>query len=128
MDEYAVKAWTARIVIVAQRMQGLAVYNPGSVDEHFLRELAKLSMFDRGPLLAQEFLAKWGIALVVERHLTHTYIDGAALFGLDGRPVVGITLRHDRIDSFWRCLLHEMSHVALHLTLPISASLMTSRQ
>ena len=29
--------------------------------------------------------------------------------------MVGLTLRHDRIDSFWFCLLHELAHVGRHL-------------
>jgi len=31
------------------------------------------------------------------------------------RPVIGLTLRYDRIDNFWFCLLHELAHVGLHL-------------
>ena len=52
-----------------------------------------------------------GIPLVIERHLPRTYLDGAALRLGDGRPVVALTLRYDRIDSFWFCLLHELAHV-----------------
>ena len=33
----------------------------------------------------------------------------------DGRPVVGLSLRHDRIDNFWFCLLHELAHVGRHM-------------
>ena len=33
----------------------------------------------------------------------------------DGRPVIGLTLRYDRIDNFWFCLLHELAHVGLHM-------------
>ena len=32
----------------------------------------------------------------------------------DGRPVIGLTLRYDRIDNFWFCLLHELAHVGRH--------------
>lgn len=31
------------------------------------------------------------------------------------RPIVALTLRHDRIDNFWFALLHELAHVAKHL-------------
>ncbi|MBK6660356.1 MAG: hypothetical protein IPG43_20465 [Proteobacteria bacterium] len=48
-------------------------------------------------------------------HLPKTYLDGAALRLGDGRPVVGLTLRYDRIDNFWFCLLHELAHVGGHL-------------
>ena len=34
---------------------------------------------------------------------------------LNGKiPVIGLTLRHDRIDNFWFTLLHELSHLAKH--------------
>ena len=80
-----------------------------------LREVAKLSFFDEGPLLAREFLEKHGIHLIIERHLQKTYLDGAALLLEDSTPVVGLTLRYDRIDNFWFCLLHELAHIVLHL-------------
>jgi HTH-type transcriptional regulator/antitoxin HigA len=115
MDDHAVIAWTARVLILATRVRDLRPYVAGTVDEGFLREVARLSWFERGPLLARELLAKRGIALVTERHLPRTYIDGAAMLSRDGRPVIGLSLRHDRIDSFWFCLVHELSHVALHL-------------
>ena len=35
----------------------------------------------------------------------------------DGNPVIALTLRHDRIDNFWFCLLHELAHVSRHLSL-----------
>ena len=64
---------------------------------------------------AREFLAGHGIALRVERHLPKTHLDGAAL-RLPGKPpVIGLTLRHDRIDNFWFCLLHELAHLGRHL-------------
>lgn len=34
----------------------------------------------------------------------------------DGRPVIGLTLRHDRADNFWFCLFHELAHIKLHLS------------
>jgi HTH-type transcriptional regulator/antitoxin HigA len=29
-------------------------------------------------------------------------------------PVIGMTLRFDRLDNFWFVLMHELAHVALH--------------
>jgi HTH-type transcriptional regulator/antitoxin HigA len=29
-------------------------------------------------------------------------------------PVIGLTLRHDRLDNFWFTLLHELGHIFLH--------------
>ena len=53
--------------------------------------------------------------LVVERHLQQTYLDGAAMLSEEGFPIIGMTLRHNRIDNFWFVLFHEIAHVYLHL-------------
>lgn len=114
MDRHALAAWTLRIVI-----RGLDSpahkYVKGSVTQEFMREVAQLSWSSRGPLLAQEFLQKHGIVLVVERHLPGTHLDGAAVMATPNRPVIGLTIRHDRVDNFWFCLMHELAHLSLHL-------------
>jgi len=89
-------------------------YDGGTVTDAWLKDLTKLSRFEQGPRLAQEFLADAGIALVFEDHFEKTYLDGAAM--LDGtRPVIALTLRHDRLDNYWFALLHELIHVQKHL-------------
>jgi len=115
MDKYAIASWTARIIIFATENPPPVKYAAGTVDLKLMQELVKLSVFKSGPRLAQEFLGKHGISLVIEPHLTGTYLDGAAVLIHDARPVIGLTLRHDRIDNFWFCLMHELAHVALHL-------------
>ena len=35
----------------------------------------------------------------------------AALQLADSTPVIGLTLRYDRLDNFWFCLLHELAHI-----------------
>jgi len=30
------------------------------------------------------------------------------------RPIVGMSIRHDRLDNFWFTLMHEVAHLALH--------------
>lgn len=49
------------------------------------------------------------------RIYVRTYLDGAALRLGDGRPVVALTLRYDRLDNFWFCLPHELAHVGPHM-------------
>ena len=88
--------------------------HPGGAHRN-LRELARLSYLDTGPLLAKEFLNKSGIHLIFEKHLPRTHLDGAALKLPEGSPLVALTLRHDRLDNFWFTLFHELAHVALHL-------------
>jgi len=47
--------------------------------------------------------------------LPHTYLDGAVLQPAGSAPVIGLTLRYDRLDYFWFSLCHELAHIALHL-------------
>ena len=114
MDEYALQVWTTAVMKKARQTQLTKPYVKGSITTEWLHDLAKLSRFEQGPRLAQEYLADLGIALVFEDHFDKTYLDGAAM--LDGdRPIVALTLRHDRLDNFWFALLHELVHIQLHL-------------
>lgn len=114
-DLYALKAWCWKVLATANENRPEADYEPGTVTLDFMNRLAQMSWSEEGPRLAAEFLASNGISLVTVRHLPKTYLDGAALRGDDGRPVIGLTLRYDRIDNFWFCLLHELAHVGLHM-------------
>lgn len=114
MDAHALAAWTARVISRAQTMEDLGRYQPGTVTIEFMRQVAQQSRRPDGPLAAQAFLRSAGIPLVVEAHLPYTYLDGAAILTLNERPIIGLTLRHDRLDNFWYVLMHELAHVALH--------------
>lgn len=114
MDEYALATWSAQVAINARQSPPKSKYIPGTVDLAFMQEVARLSWSENGPLLAKEFLAKHGIPLIIEPHLPKTFLDGAALL-VDDRPIIGLSLRHDRLDNFWFCLLHELAHVGRHL-------------
>lgn len=118
VDRHALAAWTVRIAIRANSKSVSAQYKRGVVNDRFMRELAQLSWSTRGPLLAEEFLARYGVALIVEPHLSRTRLDGAALLIDADKPVVGLTIRYDRVDNFWYSLMHELAHVALHLKTP----------
>jgi HTH-type transcriptional regulator/antitoxin HigA len=114
-DPYALKAWCWEVLARANATQLPAAYKPGTVNLEFLRKVARLSWSSDGPRLAQEFLARHGIHLVCLRHLPRTHLDGAALQLADETPVVGLTLRYDRLDYFWFCLLHELAHIGRHM-------------
>jgi HTH-type transcriptional regulator/antitoxin HigA len=116
MDPYALTAWCIRVLMLARKNPIKSRYVKGSIKLRTMQEIARLSYFENGPLLAREYLEKQGIHLIVVPHLPKTYLDGAAMLMPDGTPVIGLTLRYDRIDNFWFCLLHELAHVAKHLT------------
>jgi HTH-type transcriptional regulator / antitoxin HigA len=114
MDEFALEAWQARALSLAEE-QELPPYTPNLLDDEDLKHLVKLSAFDVGPILARDYLQKRGIAFVILEKLPHTYLDGACFKSPSERPVIGLTLRHDRLDNFWFTLFHELGHLTLHL-------------
>ncbi len=115
LNPYALLAWQCRVLALAKKMEPARKFRRASIDEDWLRGLVRKSASPDGPVQAKEYLEKAGILLVVEPHLTHTHLDGAALLLPDGRPVVGLTLRYDRLDNFWFVLMHELIHVKEHL-------------
>jgi HTH-type transcriptional regulator/antitoxin HigA len=115
VDSYGLLAWQARVMSLAKEVS-VGKYIPGGVDKPFMTGLVNLSYLNDGPRLAQEYLGNKGIVLVALQHLPRTHLDGAAMIRDDGRPVIALTLRHDRLDHFWFTLCHELAHVALHLS------------
>jgi HTH-type transcriptional regulator/antitoxin HigA len=116
MDRYALAAWCLKVLTLARNSELKNKHKRGSLSEEALRDIAKLSYFENGPILAKEYLNKLGILMLVVPHLSRTYLDGAALSLDDGTPAIALTLRYDRVDNFWFCLLHELGHVARHLS------------
>jgi len=114
-DPYALLAWTANLVNVAKDNPPPVQYRTNLIDDAFMRRLVSLSFLEEGPRLAKAFLQKNGIVLTIEPHLPKTHLDGAATLLDDGTPVIGLSLRHNRIDNFWFCLFHELAHLKLHL-------------
>jgi HTH-type transcriptional regulator/antitoxin HigA len=89
-------------------------FKKGTVSLDFMQKVTKLSAEDNGPILARDFLKEHGIILLIEPHFAQTYLDGAALMLSGKNPIIGLTLRYDRIDNFWFNLMHELAHIALH--------------
>lgn len=114
--KYALYAWLARVIQKArEKKSALGLFDRDRFSATFMRELAQLSWFEHGPVLAVEFLEKHGIAVVIEPHLKGTLLDGAAMQDEDGTPIIGLTLRFDRLDNFWFTLLHEVAHLWKHV-------------
>lgn len=114
-DPYALWAWQVRVLKKAAEQKLPNNYKSNTVNLEWMRNVARLSWLEQGPLLAVEFLNKSGIHVVIESHLPKTYLDGAVCVSPDGNPVVALTLRYDRLDSFWFSLMHELAHIALHI-------------
>jgi len=113
-DRRALAAWAGCVLKKSKEIKTLNKYKHGIVDLSFMQDLAKLSVKVDGPILAQDYLKKYGIVLVIEPHFSKTYLDGAAILINKDNPVIGLTLRHDRLDNFWFTLMHELAHIARH--------------
>lgn len=112
-DEYSLLAWKARILSKA-RLAEASGGLPSFAGQKIVNELVGLSTRPSGPLDAINLLRDRGVILVIERHLPFTHLDGAAMLLNDEIPVIGLTLRHDRIDNFWFTLFHELGHIFRH--------------
>jgi len=114
-DECALSLWRGKVISLANEII-LGDFDPSAMSTDFVRSIFQLSVLDDGPLQVRRILHKNGIALVILSYLPGTHLDGAAMLRSDGKPVIALTLRHDRIDNFWFTLAHEMAHVVLHLS------------
>ena len=103
------RSWLNRVRQITQEM----VVPPYSEIEvrRVLRTLASLrakaDYVDQVPKL----LKKCGIRYVVVQTLPGTKIDGVCFWLNDRSPVIGMTVRFDRVDNFWFVLRHELEHV-----------------
>ena len=113
-DKRALLAWSNRVIQKAKKIRVTKKYKDGSIDLNFMQEFVKLSSQENGVILAQKHLKDIGIILVIEPHFSKTYLDGAAIFTNKENPIIGLTLRYDRLDNFWFTLMHEIAHISLH--------------
>lgn len=102
-------AWLFRVHAMAAQQQ----VGPYSRDK-LLAAVERLKALILSPEEARHvprILAEAGVRLVFVEPMPGSKIDGAC-FWLDGdKPVIGMTLRFDRIDNFWFVLRHEIEHV-----------------
>ena len=114
-NEYALLAWQARVLERARQRAASESMADFRLDDRWVRDLVALTRCGDGPREAVALLERHGVVLLTERHLPGTYLDGAAMVDSGGRPVIGLTLRFDRLDNFWFVLFHELGHIFLHV-------------
>jgi HTH-type transcriptional regulator/antitoxin HigA len=108
-DQAAQTVWIKQVERIA-RSRSLPRYEPGALVDavpEILSCAAEPGDVNRIPAIMHSL----GVHFVIVRHLPRTYIDGAT-FSLDQAPVVALSLRYDRIDSFWFTFMHELAHLA----------------
>lgn len=85
-------------------------YSPAAVRNAITR-LSELLASPEEIRNVPRILAESGIRYIVVESLLSAKIDGACFWLNDFSPVIGMTLRYDRIDNFWFVLRHELEHV-----------------
>ena len=115
-NEYALLAWQVRILERARARAAKRGVPEFVHEDVWISDLVELTRLIDGPRRACHLLERHGIPVVVERHLPGSYLDGGSMLYGSNRPVVGLTLRYDRLDNFWFVLFHEVAHILLHLT------------
>lgn len=76
--------------------------------------LAHMSQNEDELCSLQPLLLEHGIILIYNNNIPGMKVDGVSFLLDDSVPVVGLSLRYDRLDYFWFTLMHELSHIVLH--------------
>lgn len=102
-------AWLYRVKEIAAEMV-VAKYTPMAV----INAVSNLKNLLSAPEEARKvprILAECGIRYVIVETLSSAKIDGVCFWLNEKSPVIGMSLRYDRIDNFWFVLRHEIEHV-----------------
>lgn len=102
-------AWLFRVRQIARSM-AVVKYSEKALREALSR-LRSLLIDPEEARSVPRILAECGVRLVIVECLPNAKIDGVC-FWLDKQsPVIGLSIRFDRIDNFWFVLRHEIEHV-----------------
>jgi HTH-type transcriptional regulator/antitoxin HigA len=99
---YRVKQIASEMVVPRFTVEGLRAA---------LSRLAELRAAAEEARHVSRILGEAGIRLVLVESLPGAKIDGACMWLNPASPVVGMSMRFDRIDNFWFVLRHELEHV-----------------
>ncbi len=122
----AQRAWLMQAVHLAKKINARAYRK--ELLEAALPKIRRLAAKPEHAAKLSIMLAEVGVRFVVIEDLPRTKIDGAAFFiSNDGmQPVVAVSLRIDRMESFWHTLGHELRHILNQDSLSLDADLVGS--
>ena len=102
-------AWLFRVRQIAKEMV-VRRYNKRALEDAVER-FGTMLQYPEEIRHVPRILEECGIKFVVVEVLPGSNIDGACLWLDKQSPVIGMTLRYDRIDNFWFVLRHEIEHI-----------------
>ena len=101
-------AWFYRVRQIAQSIS-VPTYSGNALREA-VEHLKLLLLEPEESRHVPRILAECGVRFVIVEKLPHVDIDGVC-FWLNEQPVIGMSVRRDKIDNFWFVLRHEIEHV-----------------
>jgi HTH-type transcriptional regulator/antitoxin HigA len=102
-------AWLYRVKQIARDML-VGPYSPQQV-RAAVTKLRALTSAPEEIARVPRIMAECGIRFVLVESLASAKIDGVCFWLNEHSPVIGMSLRFDRIDNFWFVLRHECEHV-----------------
>lgn len=102
-------AWLYRVRKIASEMQ-VPVYSRQKLQDA-IAHLSELRARPDGVRHVPKALQAAGVRFVVVEGLPNSRIDGVCFWLNAHSPVVGMSMRFDRVDNFWFVLRHECAHV-----------------
>jgi len=102
-------AWLYRVRQLAEDL-ALPKYSAAKLTAA-LPALRSLLISADGARKVSRIMMDCGVRFVFVESLPSSKIDGVCLWLDKNSPVIGMSLRHDRIDNFWFVLRHEIEHV-----------------
>ena len=103
-------AWLYRVRQVAEIVQCRSSFSTASLQDGMHR-LSALLIEPEEIRHVPGILDECGVRLVLVEGLPGGKIDGVCLWLDKKSPVIGMSLRFDRIDNFWFVLSHECEHI-----------------
>lgn len=104
------RAWLVRVRTLAHAVTVAQPFRAADFDV-VISQLKPLFANPEDVRRVPRILSQNGIRLVIVEHLAQTKMDGVCVWLSPTAPVVALSLRYGRIDSFWHTLLHELAHV-----------------
>lgn len=117
-NQFLTNIWLSKIYTSANKRFILSETRKSysTVSRESLYSISKLS-FDASSILTIDryLYNQYGIILVYIKNISGMKTDAVTFKLGTGNPVIGMSLRNKRYDSFWFTLMHELAHIHLHL-------------
>lgn len=103
------KAWLLRVRSLARSASNVGLYKKELMPDA-IEQLKQVMNRQQSLVNVEKIFCNLGIRLVFVE-CKKSKIDGVCTWLDEKTPVIGMTLRFDRIDNFWFVLRHELRHV-----------------